>query len=96
MERAKILCVCGTGIATSTVVHNGVKNIMEKYNIPYDVVQCKALEVASKLSSFKPTVIVSTTPISIKTNIPIISGIPFLSGVGIDQVEQQLIDIVKK
>lgn len=96
MEKAKILCSCGTGIATSTVVSNKIANICKKNNINYELVQCKACELPSKIADFKPTIIVSTTPVSSKTDIPVFSGIPFLSGVGMDKLEKQIVEALKK
>ncbi len=96
MGKVKIMCVCGTGIATSTVVNNGVSNICKKNDFAYDIMQCKTLEVKSKLNSFRPDLIVSTTPISAETNVPIINGIAFLSGVGLDNIEQQIVSALKQ
>jgi len=97
MEKVKILCVCGTGIATSTVVHSAIEKICKKHNIPFDIVQAKTLEVSSKLSSFRPNLIVSTTHISAKIgDIPMISGLPFLTGVGLAKIEQEIIDVLTK
>jgi len=96
MGKVKIMCVCGTGIATSTVVHNGVANICKRNNIEYEIIQCKSLEVKSKLNTFSPDLIVSTTTISTATTIPIISGIAFLSGVGLEKVEEQIIAALKQ
>ena len=96
MAKARILCVCGTGIATSTVVNNGVGKMCKKHGIDYEIIQCKALEVSSKLETFKPSIIVSTTPISCKSTVPIVSGIPFLSGVGVEKMEEDIIAVLKK
>lgn len=96
MAKAKIMCVCGTGIATSTVAHAGIEKICKKHGIEFDIIQCKALEVASKVSTFNPDIIVATTPVSAKTTVPIVSGLPLLTGVGIEKMEEDVMAVLKK
>ncbi|HOB81388.1 MAG TPA: PTS sugar transporter subunit IIB [Peptococcaceae bacterium] len=95
MAKVRIMCVCGTGIATSTVAHDGIEKICKKHGIDFDIIQCKALEVASQVGAFKPDIIISTTPISAKTSVPIVSGIPLLTGVGIEKLEQDVLEVLK-
>ena len=94
MAKVKIMCVCGTGIATSTVAHDGIEKICKKHGIDFDIIQCKALEVASKVSTFNPDIIVATTPVSAKTSVPVVSGLPLLTGVGLEKLEQDVIAVI--
>jgi len=103
-KRARILVVCGTGIATSTAAENKLMEWMKKRGYSINTSQCIAAEVPSKARSFNPHAIVTTTKLKIvkvetadgKTmhvvdgvpDIPAFNGVPFLTGVG----EEALVD----
>lgn len=45
MQSRRIVVACGTGIATSTVVAEKVREACRRAGIDVDIVQCKAVEV---------------------------------------------------
>lgn len=83
MAHKKILVACGTGIATSTVVVNKIKEVLKEKGLDVTVDQCKASEVPSKAESYD--LIVATTQISGQGDTPVIRTLSFLTGVGIDK-----------
>jgi galactitol PTS system EIIB component len=102
-KRARLLVVCGTGIATSTAAENRVVELLSNRGYNVSTSQCIAAEVNAKSQSIQPDAIITTTKLKInkiqdngKTRheidgvpgIPAFNGVPFLTGIG----EEKLID----
>lgn len=91
-----ILVACGTAIATSTVVAKKIEKICEENNIEVKTVQCKASEAASKASTLKPDVVVGTTDLPGKYDVPTVNGRAFLTNVNLQACIDELLEILKK
>ena len=91
-----MLIACGTSIATATVVAQKVKEIAKEAGLTVDVLQCKAAEIRGRIATFNPHVIVATTPVPKDLGLPVFSGIPFLSGVGMDELEAQIVEALER
>ena len=92
----RVLIACGTAIATATVVAEKVKEIAKEAGIPVSVAQCKAAEVRGRIATFAPHVIIATTPVPKDLGIPVFNGVPFLSGIGMDELEAQIVEALRK
>ena len=64
-KNARILVVCGTGIATSTAAEYKIKDWLGKRGYNLNTTCCIAAEVNSKAKTFNPHVIVTTTKLKI-------------------------------
>jgi PTS system galactitol-specific IIB component len=97
MRKFKVLSVCGTGIATSTVAAEKTKEMLSKRGISVDVIECKVTEVSSKVDSVKPDIIVHTTPVSddASNGIKKFFGLPFLTGIGMDQLSDKIAEYLR-
>lgn len=94
MGRVKrILIVCGTAIATSTLVATKVSDILKKHGIQAEL--RRAMTSEAKTASQDADLIVATTQVP-DVGVPVISGIPFITGIGVDKVEQQIIETLRK
>jgi PTS system galactitol-specific IIB component len=93
MKKKRILVACGTGIATSTVIADRVKELCLKAGIDVHVEQVKIVEVAGKADDFDLIVASTKVPASVKT--PSVSGVSYLSGVGIEKTEAEIIEKLK-
>jgi PTS system galactitol-specific IIB component len=92
--RSKVVLVaCGTAIATSTVVAVAIEEAMKERGIAVTTRQCKAAEVPSLVAD--ADLIVTTTPIAAKVNVPVIQTLAFLTGVGKEAVINQIADALK-
>ena len=105
-KRARILVVCGTGIATSTAAEARVQELLGKRGYKVQTSQCIAAEVRSKSSSFDPHAIVTTTKIKIikvenddgtvmhvvddVPGIPAFNGVPFLTTIGEEALVERI------
>jgi PTS system galactitol-specific IIB component len=90
----KILSVCGTGVATSTVAAETLKEKLKLKGFDVVVKECKAAEVKTNVELFKPALIINTTPVSDEaaSGVKKFSGLPFLTGVGVDKLVNSIID----
>lgn len=83
MKTKRVLIICGTGIATSTVVADKVRTHLERKGIPVQVEQTKVSEVLRGAEGYD--LIVSTTQVPSSVTTPVVQGLPFLTGVGVEQ-----------
>lgn len=93
----KILTVCGTGVATSTVAAETCKEKLKAKGVDVEVKECKAVEVGTNIELFRPDAIVNTTPVSDEAakGVKKFNGIPFLTGFGIDQLVDSIYDYLQ-
>ena len=88
MKRVKILVVCGTGIATSTVVAKNVEEKLVKKGFKAETRQCKATEVKNNLDGID--LIITTTNLSGNYDVPVIRTLAFLTGMGEDEAIEEI------
>lgn len=94
MNTKKIVVACGTGIATSTVVADKISEACKKEGINANITQCKVTELRGYADG--ADLILTTTILKDKYNIPVISGLPFITGIGKEQTISQIISELKK
>lgn len=92
MKKFRILSVCGTGVATSTVAAEKCRELLKERGLSVEVIECKAAEVPSKIDTFMPDVIVHTTPVSDSNTkgLKKFLAIPFLTGIGMDALADNI------
>lgn len=78
----KVLVICGTGVATSTMVASSIKEYCAANGIEVQVSQGKVMDLLGS----KPDVdvIVATTAVPEGVEVPVVAGLPFLTGIGQD------------
>ncbi|WP_066497322.1 PTS sugar transporter subunit IIB [Abyssisolibacter fermentans] len=93
----RILSVCGTGIATSTVAAENCKKLLKARGLDVEVIECRVTEVATKVPVFMPHVIVHTTPVSDSAagGVKKFLAIPFLTGIGGDNLADAIAEHLK-
>jgi PTS system galactitol-specific IIB component len=94
VKKVKILVVCGTGIATSTVVSRKLEEKLPERGFNVETRQCKAAEVKENLNGID--LIVSTTPISEAISVPVIRTLAFLTGVREEQAIDEIVTRLKE
>lgn len=84
MRIFKILSVCGTGIATSTMVSETCKRLLSERGIQCTVQECRVMEVEASADIFNPDIIIHTAEVSADKvpNIKKFRALQFLTGVG--------------
>lgn len=84
----RILVICGTGIATSTVVAQKIKEYCIAHNIEVTIDQKKVMETLSGVEGYD--LIVSTTQVPSNVQTPTISGLPFITGMGVEETLKEI------
>ncbi|GAA2174023.1 PTS sugar transporter subunit IIB [Agrococcus versicolor] len=88
MSTKRILVICGTGVATSTVVVQKVRAFCESEGIQATISQGAVADLLTGTPN--ADLIVATTQVPDSVQIPVVAGLPFLTGIGVDGVHQQL------
>ncbi|KAB2334300.1 MULTISPECIES: PTS sugar transporter subunit IIB [Bacillaceae] len=86
----KLLIMCGTGVATSTIVTGKVKSWLEDNGLQNNVklYQSKISEELSRLDEYD--IIVSTTLVPDNVKSRIIDGVPLLTGMGKEEMFEKI------
>ncbi|MBB5335810.1 PTS sugar transporter subunit IIB [Pectinatus brassicae] len=93
----RLLAICGSGIATSTVAAEKCKKLLTEKGLDIEILECNATDIASKLATFHPHVVVPTTTVSdsLLGGVKRFSGLPFITGIGTEQVINDIADYLK-
>ncbi|MDT8860842.1 PTS sugar transporter subunit IIB [Alkalihalobacillus sp. MEB130] len=94
MNIPTVLVACGAGIATSTIVCNRVENLLKENNVRAQVVQCMISEVSSLQDG--ASFIISTTILPTKYRIPSIVATSYITGVGMEELDQEILTLLRK
>lgn len=86
----KVLIICGTGVATSTVVAAKVREHLAAQGIDAEVAQGKVMDLMGPAPS--ADLIVATTEVPAHIEIPVVRALPLLTGVGEDAVLAEISD----
>lgn len=91
-----VLIVCGTGVATSTVVKERVQEALPEHGITVGTIdKAKATEAPSKANSGKYDAIVTTTSLNEKRyDIPVYHTTAFMTGIGQDEAIDDIVEIL--
>ncbi|MEY8371579.1 PTS sugar transporter subunit IIB [Aerococcaceae bacterium 50-4] len=86
----KLLIMCGSGIATSTLVTGKVNNWLKDNGLDKDVTitQSKVASEVDHIDDYDAVISTTSVPDSIKEKV--INGVPLLTGVGADTVFEEL------
>ncbi len=88
VTQKRILIICATGVATSTVVVQKVKEFCRANGFDVSISQGKVTDVLR--GNLTADFIVATTQVPSNVTIPVIAGLPFLTGVGLDATYQEI------
>ena len=70
-----------------------IDDILNNNNIPHEIIQCSINEIDSYED--RSDVIVSSTQLQGEYSIPTVMGIGFISGIGAEEAERQLLEILR-
>ncbi|MBN6073960.1 PTS galactitol transporter subunit IIB [Aggregatibacter actinomycetemcomitans] len=92
--KKKVMVACGGAVATSTLAAEEIKELCGANHIPLELVQCRINEIDSYIQDVD---LICTTSKITQTygDIPIVHGMPFVSGVGIDQLKEKILTILR-
>lgn len=86
----KLLIMCGTGVATSTIVTNKVKEWLRSKGLTDQVklYQSKVADEMKRIDDYD--IIVSTTVVPDSIKDKVIMGLPLLTGFGMDEMYAEI------
>ncbi|KKK34850.1 PTS galactitol transporter subunit IIB [Salinicoccus sediminis] len=86
----KLLIMCGTGVATSTVVTGKMKTWLEENGLEDKVTlhQSKISDELNRIDDYD--IIVSTTIVPDDIRDKVIDGVPLLTGMGLDEMYDRI------
>lgn len=86
----KLMIVCGSGIATSTIAEGKIKEYLEKEGVLSQVQTYKGniAEYINQIDDYDGFVSTTIVPDNVKDKV--INGVPLLSGVGVHKVYEQI------
>jgi PTS system galactitol-specific IIB component len=86
----KLLIMCGTGVATSTIVTNKVKEWLRSKGLTDDVklYQSKIADEMKRIDDYD--IIVSTTVVPDSIKAKVIMGLPLLTGFGTEEMYAEI------
>lgn len=90
-----IVVVCGSGVATSTVVTNKIKDWLKEKGLDSNVKITQSTMMSELNNIDNYDVVVSTTTIPDTVQDKVISGLPLLTGMGSDTVLEQIGEKIK-
>lgn len=94
MKTYRILVACGSGIATSTVIANRVKDLCTDHGYSVKVEQRKITEVEGLAPDYD--LIVSSTRVPNTVTTPSVFAINYLTGMNADATDAQVLEILKE
>lgn len=90
----RIIVACGSGIATSTIVNSKLSELLDSKGIKYDLIQCSINQIDSYLDG--ADLIVSSMQIAKEYPIPKVNGIAYLTGIGEDELNNKILELLEK
>lgn len=89
----KVLVVCGTGVATSTVVVNKVKDYLAQKGVEAQIQQGKVMDLVG--SDVDADLVVATTDVPDTVKVPVVRALSLITGMGQDQTLAEIEEKLK-
>lgn len=88
----KIVVACGTGMATSTIISEKIKELLNEHNIKFSITQCILGEIESHAQN--ADLIITSMKVQGKYSAPVVVGTPFLIGINEEMVKERILEIL--
>ena len=92
MKKYKIIVACGSGMATSHVIMEQLREMLQKAGFDVDI---SATKVSDLGADPRCDVIVTSTILQGNYNMPVVRALSFLTGIGMEKDLQKIIEILK-
>jgi PTS system galactitol-specific IIB component len=92
--RKKIIFVCATGVATSTVAAEKVAEYCKENGIDVESQQCNVASLPSLDES--ADLIISTTNVPYKLKTKVVNALPIITGFGEEELLDNVVKILKE
>lgn len=92
MRTVNILCVCGSGTATSAMLAAKLRDVLDEHGYMGDTDETNPPGVASMMLARNWDLIAYTSPIEEEYDIPMLNATGFLVGINEDEFIEQLME----
>ena len=89
----RIVVACGTGMATSTMISEKVKELLDEHGIEYTITQCILGELMSHADN--ADLFVTSMKVDLDCDVPIVVGTPFLMGINEEMTAEKILEVLK-
>ena len=96
VKRLNVISVCGSGTVTSSMVAGKVRDFLDDHGIKAKTVEVNPGGVEDQLSSGSWDLIVHTSPLKGKNDLPTINAVGLLSGMGEEEFFDELLEPSEK
>lgn len=96
MRQVKILCVCGSGTATSAMLAAKLQDVLEEHGYQLECDETNPPGVPIAMMSNDWDLIAFTSPIEDAPDIPLLNATGFLVGINEDEFIEQLMEEIGK
>ncbi len=90
MSKLTVLAVCGSGVVSSSMIAQKIKDILSSLAVDLDVIELLPTSVEEYVQRGNIDFIVTTSPIPGDIKVPIIKGIALMTGFGEDTVVEEI------
>lgn len=87
-----VLVICGTGVATSTVVATKVREYLAEHGVPVTIRQGKVADLLN--GTVDADLIVATTQVPSRVTTPVVNGVPLLTGIKSSETLSRIHDLL--
>jgi len=94
MKKVHILCVCGSGIVSSSMAALKLKEILGDKGFDVDVSEASSASVNTLVAGAHYDLLACVSPVSENLNIPKVNAVGLVTGIGEDEVINQCIKIL--
>lgn len=95
-RKLTILGVCGSGVVSSSMIAQKVKELLEPEGISAEVIGLLPQSVEEYVNRGGIDFVVSTSPIPGKISVPVIKGVALLTGFGEDECKDEILRVAKE
>lgn len=96
VKRLNVISVCGSGTVTSSMVAGKARDFLDDHGIKAKTVEVNPGGVEDQLSSGSWDLIVHTSPLKGKYDLPTINAVGLLSGMGEEEFFDELLETSEK
>lgn len=90
----KIVIGCDSGIAAETAISSQVNQLLKRNHLDAKIVQCPLAEVKNNLKGSN-LVISAVADFKLAESIPVIVAFPYITGIGCDELDKKILEILK-
>jgi len=95
LKKVKIVVVCATGMATSTMAATKLSRELYSHDIEACITKGQISNLDALVSMGKPDFIVATAVTKREMGVPVFDGIPLLSNRGLDDFYRKILDYIE-